>query len=47
MRRAHGVRGDTSLSRAGWLDGGVPARDLGAAKNAAYVRRSVRRVDRR
>jgi acetyltransferase-like isoleucine patch superfamily enzyme len=36
-----------SLSRAGRLYGGVPARDLGAAKNAAYLRRRIGRVDRR
>lgn len=35
-----------SLDAVGRLFGGVPARDLGAAKNAAYVRRTVGRVDR-
>jgi acetyltransferase-like isoleucine patch superfamily enzyme len=36
-----------NLSCEGRLYGGVPARDLGPAKNAAYVRRNVGRVDPR
>jgi acetyltransferase-like isoleucine patch superfamily enzyme len=35
-----------SLSQKGRLYGGVPARDLGPANNAAYVQRAVGRVDR-
>jgi acetyltransferase-like isoleucine patch superfamily enzyme len=35
-----------SLDQQGRLYGGVPARDLGAAKNSGYVRRTVGRVGR-
>jgi acetyltransferase-like isoleucine patch superfamily enzyme len=37
----------SSLSQKGRMYGGVPARDLGAANNSAYVRRAVGHVDRR
>lgn len=36
-----------SLSAEGRLYGGVPARDLGEAKNSGYVKRSLGRVDTR
>jgi acetyltransferase-like isoleucine patch superfamily enzyme len=36
-----------SLTETGRLYGGVPARDLGAAQNTAYVHRTVSRVERR